>query len=394
LSCISREGVPQCPASAAMEREAPAAGEELAAPLVLYARSRRARRSDRCAPGPREERRRKAPKTHLHAELVRKRRDPARSPKHGVQDALAALAESAASGDVAPVEALLARSGDVPVPEEWQRRYKAGAQAYWDHFYAERTVNFFKDRHYLREEFAELMPPEILEDPRRWVGPLAAKDEQEPPSTPEALCTAMAGKKVVLEVGCAVGNGILPLLRASPDLFGLACDLSPIAVQLLREKEEYRCGRCLAFPCDVTQGAATQPTPQHEALEERVPASSVDFVTLLFVLSAIDPALHRSVIARLRSRLRPGGLALFRDYGRGDLAQLRFAPGHWLGGDLYVRGDGTLAHFFTAEGLVADFEAEGFETLECDFRRTEVLNRATGLRMPRVWVQGKFRCRA
>lgn len=55
--------------------------------------------------------------------------------------------------------------------------------------------------------------------------------------------------KVLLELGCAVGNGLIPLLRASPELFGIGCDLSAEAIRLLRGKEEYRCGRCLAFPC-------------------------------------------------------------------------------------------------------------------------------------------------
>merc|ERR1712083_475840 len=115
------------------------------------------------------------------------------------------------------------------------------------------------------------------------------------------------------------------------------------------------------------------------------------FVTSLFVLSAIDPSQHGAVVARLRSRLRPGGMVLFRDYGRGDLAQLRFGPGHWLGDDLYVRGDGTLAAFFTTEGLRALFEAAGFDVMECEYRRCEIVNRGTQVVMPRVWVQGKFR---
>jgi len=203
----------------------------------------------------------------------------------------------------------------------------------------------------------------------------------------------MEGRSVLLEVGCAVGNGVIPLLRANKGLYAFACDLSPVAVRLLQQKEEYSCGRCLAFSSDITQGAETQPTAEHEAIESVVPAASVDFTTLLFVLSAIDPCLHRAAIARLCRSLRPGGLALFRDYGRGDLAQLRFAKGHWLGGDLYVRGDGTLAYFFTVEGLRDAFEAEGFETIACEYKHNEIVNRATGVCMRRVWVQGKFRRR-
>lgn len=348
---------------------------------------------------PKQAPRRKPPRTHLHAELVKKRRDPAPSPKVAVREALAALSADGGGspGDTSAVEALLARSGEEPVPEDWQNRYKSRAIDYWDHFYAEKTINFFKDRNYLREEFGELMPEEVSADPRRWVDALEGDSESSapPPRRPADIdvAAACAGRMVVLEVGCAVGNGVLPMLRANKQLFGLACDLSPVAVRLLQEKEEYRCGRCLAFPSDITRGVGEQPTSEHEAVEAVVPAGSVDFVTLLFVLSAIDPALHRGVIARLRSRLRPGGMVLFRDYGRGDLAQLRFAPGHWLGGDLYVRGDGTLAAFFEAEQLRADFEAAGFEVVECEYRRREIVNRGTGVAMPRVWVQGKFRRR-
>lgn len=352
--------------------------DELQAALHIY---KAASGVVRGPPRPQQkEAKRKAPRTHLYAEMVRKRREPEPSPKTGVQDALQALT----AGDVTAVEALMARKGEEPVPEEWQERYKSGGQAYWDHFYRERTVNFFKDRNYLREEFGELMPPEVLADPRRWVGPLAPRSEEK---------AAAARRLVLLEVGCAVGNGVLPMLRANPEVYAYACDLSPVAVKLLQEKEEYKCDRCLAFACDVTKGEM-QPTPEHSPMESVIEAGSVDFATLLFVISAIDPALHREVFARICGRLRPGGVLLVRDYGRGDLAQLRFSPGHWLGGDLYVRGDGTLAAFLTVEGLVADLEAVGFEVLECDYRRNEIVNRGTGVKMPRVWVQGKFRRRA
>ncbi|CAJ1347421.1 unnamed protein product, partial [Effrenium voratum] len=226
---------------------------------------------------------RKAPRTHLHAEMVAKRRDPGKSPKTEVQEALKALQ----AGDEEAVEKLMRRESEAPVSEEWQRRYCDGARAYWDHFYRERTVNFFKDRHYLREEFADLMPEEVLADPKRWVdelevgqGPLDAESDL------EKLKAALQKKTVLLELGCAVGNGLIPMLRANPDLFGLGCDLSAEAVRLLRDKEEYRCGRCLAFPCDITKGPQEQPTSEHRSLEDQVPEASVDFATLLFVLSA------------------------------------------------------------------------------------------------------------
>ncbi|CAE8594743.1 unnamed protein product [Polarella glacialis] len=361
---------------AATEEAAPAAAAE-EAPLVAAAATSRA--------PPKGPQKRRPPRTHLHAELVKKRKDPLPSPKVEVEAALRALQV----GDQAAVEALMARSGEEPVAEEWQQRYKTGARGYWDQFYKEKNINFFKDRNYLREEFPELMPSEVVADPKRWVDALETSSQGPPCSRPELL-KAMEGRTVLLELGCAVGNGLIPMLRANPELFGLGCDLSAEAVQLLRSKEEYSCGRCLAFPCDITK-SRDQPTPEHSALEDQVPEGSVDFATLLFVLSAIDPSEYPSTIARIRERMRPGGVVMVRDYGRGDLAQLRFGAGHWMGGDSYVRGDGTLAVFLTDTGLASVFEASGFETLSCEYRRTEVTNRGTGVVMPRVWVQGRFR---
>ena len=51
----------------------------------------------------------------------------------------------------------------------------------------------------------------------------------------------------------------------------------------------------------------------------------------------------------LFSTLKPGGVVFFRDYGRHDLAQLRFPTGHKLADNLYVRGDQTRSYYFALE---------------------------------------------
>jgi SAM-dependent methyltransferase len=213
------------------------------------------------------------------------------------------------------------------------------------------------------------------------------------------------GQFTVLELGCGAGNTVFPLLTTLPDprLFVYACDFSATAVDLVRvrhrhsplhtrtraqrERERetnahtsihtrtcihthtpaqleashaewvradmkerragatqaspyYDAARCHAFVCDV---AAT-------ALDPPVPPATVDVAVLIFVLSAMRPAAMPAVLARIYTALRPGGLLLFRDYGRYDLAQLRFRDRHVLDTNFYARGDGTRVYFFT-EGM-------------------------------------------
>lgn len=57
---------------------------------------------------------------------------------------------------------------------------------------------------------------------------------------------------------------------------------------------------------------------------KEIPPSHIDFITMIFFLSAIHPAEHEQVIKKLARCLKVGGSILFRDYGAYDLAMLRF----------------------------------------------------------------------
>ena len=98
------------------------------------------------------------------------------------------------------------------------------------------------------------------------------------------------------QAGCGAGNAVFPLLEANPEAFAYACDFSATAVGLVRAHPLHAAGRVAAFVADLTA----------DNLAARVPPASVDFATLIFVLSAIDPAkmpLARSPCTCLRCPL-------------------------------------------------------------------------------------------
>ena len=100
---------------------------------------------------------------------------------------------------------------------------------------------------------------------------------------------------------------------------------------------------------------------------------------------------------KIYDQLKPGAVLYFRDYGRYDLAQLRFAQKKVskLGENFYVRGDKTRAYYFTEEevkDLFCSMEGvKGFECIECSNHYRVVENKKDNKTMHRVWVQAKFR---
>ena len=98
-----------------------------------------------------------------------------------------------------------------------------------------------------------------------------------------------------------------------------------------------------------------------------------------------------TVLTNAVSYLKPGGLILFRDYGRYDMAQLRFKKGRCVGDNFYVRGDGTRAYFFDEQELDQLFTSVGLEKVSLVVDRRLQVNRGKQIKMYRVWLQAKYR---
>ncbi|KAG0349201.1 Methyltransferase-like protein 6 [Podila humilis] len=240
---------------------------------------------------------------------------------------------------------------DVAIKPFWVNKYKNEAAKNWDKFYKRNATRFYKDRHWVEREFTVYK---------------------------ESNNKSMRS----LEVGCGVGNFIFPVLEKNPDLFMYACDFAPSAIDLVKQHKGYAQGRCQAFVCDLTINPLT----------DHIEPESLDIVSSIFVLSAIPAEKLESAVHNIKSVMKSGGMLCFRDYAVYDAAQVKFSsnPGHKLDTNLYVRQDGTLSHFFSAEQMKELFEREGFTTVECDYVHRETINRAMDLSVDRRFLQAKF----
>lgn len=267
-----------------------------------------------------------------------------------------------------------------PLPPEKQEEYENKASDYWDDFYTIHENRFFKDRQWLFTEFPELSSSYKSQsdiDGEQKPDSQANQDD-ESRSRPGSSATYR-----ILEVGCGVGNTVFPILQTNndPGLFVYCCDFSTTAVDIVKSNPNYDPSRCFAFVHDLSDESSSYPIPEE----------SLDAIVLIFVLSAILPSKMQDAITRLSKLLKPGGCILLRDYGRYDMAQLRFKKGRCLSDNFYVRGDGTRVYFFTQDELGNFFTTAGLEKVQNTVDRRLQVNRGKQLTMYRAWIQCKYR---
>uniref|UniRef100_A0A3Q2T9I7 tRNA N(3)-cytidine methyltransferase n=1 Tax=Fundulus heteroclitus TaxID=8078 RepID=A0A3Q2T9I7_FUNHE len=281
-----------------------------------------------------------------------------------------------------------------PLPPEKQEEYESRANEYWNEFYTIHENRFFKDRHWLFTEFPELAPqcnpnhephPDVSGTDSTQQDGFDLKQCRDSAALSGDSCDFPGSSATyrILEVGCGVGNTVFPILKTNndPGLFVYCCDFSSTAVELVKTNPEYDSNRCLAFVRDLSNVEAGFPMPD----------GTLDVIVMIFVLSALHPDKMQASISRLARLLKPGGVMLLRDYGRYDMAQLRFKKGRCLSENFYVRGDGTRVYFFTQEELHELFAEAGLEKVQNLVDRRLQVNRGKQLTMYRVWIQCKYR---
>ncbi|KAM3921413.1 tRNA N(3)-cytidine methyltransferase METTL2A [Leptodactylus fuscus] len=262
-----------------------------------------------------------------------------------------------------------------PLPPEQQEEYENKASNFWDDFYTIHENKFFKDRQWLFTEFPE------LSSSYKSRSDIAEKQTQESDENKDYPGSSATYR--ILEVGCGVGNTVFPILQTNndPGLFVYCCDFSSTAVDIVKSNPNYDPSRCFAFVHDLSDKSSSYPIPEE----------SLDVIVLIFVLSAILPSKMQDAITRLSKLLKPGGCILLRDYGRYDMAQLRFKKGRCLSENFYVRGDGTRVYFFTQDELGNLLTTAGLEKVQNTVDRRLQVNRGKQLTMYRVWIQCKYR---
>ena len=237
------------------------------------------------------------------------------------------------------------------ISQYWHQKYRQDLGKNWNLFYARNATNFFRDRHWIRQEFPELLEGRGLS---------------------------------VFEVGCGVGNFLFPLMEEAGDtgaigkVFG--CDVSARAVQLFQENAAFKPEMMSVFVADILK----------DQLRERI-TEPVDACTTIFVLSALPPESLPAAIKNIWECLKPKGRWFIRDYAVGDAAQLRFDPAKSkLQKNLYVRQDGTLANYFEREELLELLCGSGlFKLIECKQIQSKTTNRKENLDLDRLFWQIK-----
>lgn len=99
--------------------------------------------------------------------------------------------------------------------------YEDNANHCWNDFYGQHQNRFFKDRHWLFTEFPELAPVTAAGDGTHQPTTAAEMSSTDTVADTESFPGEKASTRM-LEVGCGVGNTVIPILQTNKwDIFEL-----------------------------------------------------------------------------------------------------------------------------------------------------------------------------
>lgn len=125
-------------------------------------------------------------------------------------------------------ESVIKKNTELLDPNE-AKKFEVEARRYWDKFFLKNKDNFYKDRHYIAREFG-----------------LDSKVQE--------LALAKNRRLNYLEIGCAVGNTMFPLVELYKNqMYVFGFDFSHNAINCIRLNPKYDTNKMYAFVGDLVQ---------------------------------------------------------------------------------------------------------------------------------------------
>ncbi|XP_021780069.1 mRNA N(3)-methylcytidine methyltransferase METTL8 isoform X3 [Papio anubis] len=241
-----------------------------------------------------------------------------------------------------------------------QVKYEREASKYWDTFYKIHKNKFFKDRNWLLREFPEILPVDQKPEEKARESSWDLVNTSATNCFSRMHCPTMPEEKNHYEKSSGSSEG---QSKTESDFSNL-------------DSEKHKKG-------PMKTGLFPGSNATFRILEVGCGAGNSVFP----ILNTLQ---MQGVVNRLSKLLKPGGMLLFRDYGRYDKTQLRFKKGRCLSENFYVRGDGTRAYFFTKGEVHSMFCKASLDEKQNLVDHRLQVNRKKQVKMHRVWVQGKF----